>query len=405
MTDPVGPWARTACRTKWVLGYLVTAILLSCTPRPAPQVTLSYTDVLAGMTDTGFERVTEPMELVFPKDHGSHPDQQVEWWYLTGYLEDGAGQEYGYQFTLFRYGLARPQGDAMDMLFDHSTLYMGHFAVVDVKHELYLTAEHFARSPTNAHVADTGDAIRLHLDDWRMTIRGDNTMELYARANHEQVDFALTLDLSAGRPPLLHGQAGYSRKGPEHGQASMYYSVIGLETKGQLQIGERNLHVQGTSWFDHEWSTNSLAPGALGWDWFSLQLDNGAAVMFGLVRTPAMAQSGLDTVSGAHTRYYVSPVYVSPAGHMIPLTADEFALTTMGYWTSTRTGVRYPSRWHLVVPDLELECRIEPRLPQQEFVGIGVYWEGLVGARCLYNGVSLQGRGYVELTGYGPYPE
>ena len=40
--------------------------------------------------------------LRFPRDHGSHPDFRVEWWYVTGWLADGAGNDYGVQVTFFR---------------------------------------------------------------------------------------------------------------------------------------------------------------------------------------------------------------------------------------------------------------------------------------------------------------
>ncbi len=86
---------------------LAAATLLGCTARDPSPTRLSYTTILAGEVDSQFQRVTGPIHLRFPLDHGVHPDYQVEWWYLTGYLVDELGQEYGYQFTLFRFGLQR----------------------------------------------------------------------------------------------------------------------------------------------------------------------------------------------------------------------------------------------------------------------------------------------------------
>ncbi len=54
--------------------------------------------------DTPFGKVTPGRELRFPRDHGSHPEFRVEWWYVTGVLEASAGP-LGFQITFFR---ARP---------------------------------------------------------------------------------------------------------------------------------------------------------------------------------------------------------------------------------------------------------------------------------------------------------
>ena len=37
--------------------------------------------------------------------------------------------------------------------------------------------------------------------------------------------------------------------------------------------------VTGTAWMDHEWFTEQLAPDQVGWDWFSVQLDNHTELM------------------------------------------------------------------------------------------------------------------------------
>src|SRR6185369_13090783 len=40
--------------------------------------------------------------LVFPRDYGSHPAYRTEWWYVTGRVNDAAGNAYGVQVTFFR---------------------------------------------------------------------------------------------------------------------------------------------------------------------------------------------------------------------------------------------------------------------------------------------------------------
>ena len=39
---------------------------------------------------------------VFPRDHGSHKQFGLEWWYFTGHLSSESGRRFGYELTFFR---------------------------------------------------------------------------------------------------------------------------------------------------------------------------------------------------------------------------------------------------------------------------------------------------------------
>ncbi len=382
-----------------ILAGFATTFLMGCVNRQIHQPPPAYTEILKGETDGRFEQVLEPVGLSFPEDHGSHKDFQVEWWYLSGFLQNEGGHEYGYQFTLFRYGLQRNER-SHHSLFDRSTIYMGHFAVTDVSNQLFLSGERFARSPLMATVAGAGGTMNLHLDDWHMTIRDDNSLVLRVADHSAEVFFAADLSLKSFDPVLLHGTEGFSQKGPLPGQASMYYSLYNLETTGSLHVGEHSFEVHGTSWFDHEWSTGSLASDAIGWDWFSLQWDSAAALVLGGIRSGSSNSIAEFDSDQSHTYSYVSPIFVAPQGEVIRLEEDAYSISVTDYWTSDNTGVQYPSGWYLNLPELNIECEILPLMQGQEFIGVGIYWEGLVGTRCDFDGESKQGRGYVELTGY-----
>ncbi len=57
-----------------------------------------------------FRIATAPYTFVFPRDHGAHPGYQSEWWYFTGHLHARDGRRFGFELTIFRFGI-RP-GDA-----------------------------------------------------------------------------------------------------------------------------------------------------------------------------------------------------------------------------------------------------------------------------------------------------
>ena len=57
---------------------------------------------------------------------------------------------------------------------------------------------------------------------------------------------AVELELDTAKPVVLHGEAGLSRKGREPGNASYYFSLTRLPTRGTVTIGYKTLEVQGT---------------------------------------------------------------------------------------------------------------------------------------------------------------
>ena len=188
----------------------------------------------------------------------------------------------------------------------------------------------------------------------------------------------------------MHGDRGLSQKGPEPGNASYYYTLAGLDTAGQVTSGGQTVDVSGLSWMDHEYGTSALSEDAVGWDWFSVQLDNGAALMLAQVRT----------LDGGRLPQFKGTLAL-PDGSQAAIGASEFELTPLDEWTSRATGVTYPSGWRITVPEHEIELTLTPLIRDQELQGSYVYWEGAVRAAGELDGRPVQGSGYVELTGYG----
>ena len=64
----------------------------------------------------------------------------------------------------------------------------------------------------------------------------------------------------------------------------------------------------------------------------------------------------------------------------------------------------YPSGWTVKVPGERLDLVVEPAIADQELRAQGstgeTYWEGAVRVRGTRGGKPVQGKGYVELTGY-----
>jgi predicted secreted hydrolase len=203
-------------------------------------------------------------------------------------------------------------------------------------------------------------------------------------------DVALDLELSATKPVVLQGDRGLSRKGPESGNASFYYSFTRMPARGVVRLGAESLQVVGEAWMDREWSTSGLGADLQGWDWFALQLEDNRELMVYLLRR---RDGTVDPFSAG--------TLVAADGVVRALGASDVSVETLAQWTSPRSGVRYPARWRLTVPSAELRLDIEPRLADQELTVQARYWEGAVAVTGMAGAWSIKGQGYVELVGYG----
>ena len=230
----------------------------------------------------GFARADGTRPFDFPADHGPHLDFQTEWWYYTGNLETADGRAFGYQLTFFRRALI-PPGDRQQRASDWAAdqVYMAHFAVTDVAENDHRAFERFSRGAAGL-AGGSSPPYRVWLEDWRVEQNGEDADVV--RMVAAEGDVALDLQLIDRKGPVLQGERGYSRKGPDPGNASYYYSQTRLDTTGTVRIRQTSFDVAGWSWMDHEFSTSALAPNQVGWDWFALQLNDGSELMVFQIR-------------------------------------------------------------------------------------------------------------------------
>ena len=327
----------------------------------------------------------------FPRDHGSHPGFKTEWWYFTGHLESAAGERFGYQLTFFRQGIRLPQAStASTSRFVMNDLPFAHFAFTDVSKQRFVFSQRLSRGAFGeaGFDAPTADGARriAWLDDWSLTMSPDQEFTL--RARHEGVE--LHLRTRARKEWVQHGGDGISQKAEGIGRASHYYSGTRLEAEGTVTIDGRPVAVKGTSWFDHEWASNQLAPDQIGWNWFSLIFADGTELMLYQMR---LRNGGVDP--------YSSGTFVDAVGKARHLQVGDYTMTPVRHWKSDRTGGEYPIEWRVEVPALSISLIVSTPVPAQELVLEPIaYWEGLVEAKGTREGKPVEGQGYVELTGY-----
>jgi predicted secreted hydrolase len=348
--------------------------------RRAPFVFLLL--LISATPNDGFNRALHPRTWSFPRDHGRHDGFKTEWWYFTGNLKDSTGRSFGYQLTFFRTAFTanpttRPSPWAMN------DLYFAHAAITDLGDRTFTFKDILERGrPGLAWASDK--TLDVTLLAWSARIE-ENIIHLHA----SDKGFAIDLQCADGRGPILEGPGGVNPKGHQPGQASYYYSMTRLKTSGSLTVNSHSYKVEGQSWMDHEFSSNSLSPEQTGWDWMGLQLSNGDDLMIYRLRNKS---GGADFLSGTR---------ITPDGQPHYLSATDIAIEGSHPWKSPVSGGSYPQVW-------TLQCRGEPPLivksamPGQELITSEstkvTYFEGVANVTDAHG--KPAGEGYLEMTGY-----
>jgi predicted secreted hydrolase len=237
------------------------------------------------------------------------------------------------------------------------------------------------------------DRFRVWNEDWEVSLDDAGRHRLRAASG----DIAIELTLDPGKPMVAHGEHGYSRKGAEPGNATHYYSLTRMRTSGRLRVGGATHEVRGQSWMDHEFGTSLLEPGQAGWDWFSMQFDDGREVMLFRMRRR-------DGRPDPHS----SGTVVDRAGRADVLPAASLRFVPGRTWRSPASEATYPVSWRIEIPERDAVFEVTTPVDAQELLTGGstgvTYWEGTIDVEGRLDGQPVRGRGYLEMTGYTGRP-
>jgi len=315
-----------------------------------------------------------------------HPSFKTEWWYFTGNLLAADGKEFGYQLTFFRQGVIPPNQPVPPSNWIRRDVPFAHFAVSQITESKFHHFERLVRGVSGEAGFDEGSRLAW-IGNWECERTGPHDFRLRA----SEGDIRIDLKLSAEKLPVVHGIDGASRKSDAVGGYSHYYSLTRLKTAGTIQTGTASTTVTGCSWFDHEWASNQLTSQQVGWDWFSLQMDDGCELMLYQIRRK---DGSVDPAS--------SGTFIRADGTSLHIPHGSFRLEPVSTWQSPASGGRYPVKWRLAIPSLNLALTIAARFENQELRGEPfTYWEGAITADGTLAGTRTEARGYLEMTGYG----
>jgi predicted secreted hydrolase len=383
-----------------ILMILLPALIQSESQQGLPSATSAYRVALPGY------------HYEFPRDNFNHPEFQTEWWYYTGNLRSADGHQFGFELTFFRRAVRRAgsgppvvasrdrrviltkrrassggrDGDSTDWRVDD--LYLAHLALSDLDARRYLHTERLNRAGPGIAGADLRQS-RIWNGNWEVRWQGE-TQDLQAVGDR----FTLRLSMKSLKPPVIHGQNGISQKAAAPGRSSYYISLTRLATNGTVTLDEKGYEVTGLTWMDHEFFSSELDPDQVGWDWLSLQLDDGSELMLYRLRR-----------RDGSTDSYSAGTYIDPRGRARHLTAADYALEPgQSTWTSPETRATYPIRWRVQVASLGALLEVTTPLETQEFTSgsrfAPSYWEGAIRAEGRKSSRAVKAVGYLEMTGY-----
>ncbi len=308
-----------------------------------------------------------------PADEGAHP-AGIEWWYFNGHLTDDAARDYSFHFVTFQIGADQTEGDVSQ------SGQLLQLSLGDHANQVFLTGEKVSLKTPDA----TPGRFAVDLDGWQMSGDGKE----YALAFDTGV-YSASLNALSLKPAAFHQRTGFVNLGPAGD--TFYYTRPRLELSGTLTIDGVPRPVAGTGWMDHQWG--KFVSRQVGWDWMSLQLDDGSELMAALVWDPEDRQP--------FTSY---GTFIATDGTVRHLLDGDVILTPTGSWTSPATGIVYPMGWELRVEPLTLELALTPAQQDAEYprsrYGPPSYWEGAVSLAGAIDGSPVTGKGFVELVGY-----
>ncbi len=323
------------------------------------------------------------MEL--PKDEAAHYNSQMEWWYYTGHLKAEDGSPYGFEVSFFKRLLNEDRSPGC-LFFIPAYWFLdvgmlAHFAVSDLENKKFASDQldnvfrEWEASP---------DKLSVGISGWTAT--STNGLHILKA---DMSDYSIDLVLSPVKSPVFNGPGGIVAKSADY--SNYYYSYTNLNVTGTLTAKGKVKKVTGKAWMDHEYGTMKLNKSQVGWDWFSIQLDNNTELMlYNILKdNHVMAESG--------------GTYVDAEGKIRWLKLSDFNIKTLNTWTSKKSGAKYPAHWEIEIKPLNITLEVKPLMENQELALDPVtYWEGAVKARGTSSGKPVLGNGYVELVGYAP---
>jgi predicted secreted hydrolase len=320
------------------------------------------------------------------EDLVSQERYETEWWYYHGYLRADE-REFAFHVAFFRSSTEDVRiGSVFPLRWLAGQTRFSHFGLTDITRRRFRYGHQ--RSMFN-HGGTRRDRYHVWIRDWAVEANDEGH-----RVSVTLDDLVVDLRLSPIKPAVAHRVVCGLCDGP--GLPARYWSYPRMEAHGRLTADGRSADVSGTAWMDRAYGRLSIGRSDIdveGWDWFGIQLDDGRDLM---LHRPCEV-GGTDAGPACAT-------LIGENNEVEYLQDSDVSLVPQSYWTSRRTGVRYPVAWNIRAPKRGINLTVTPILRNQELDTRGTtclaYWEGPSEVVGTMEDSAVGGRCFMELVGY-----
>ena len=317
-------------------------------------------------------------KALLPREEAPHYKNSLEWWYLTGHLQDkDSDKRYGIEYVFFHFN-PRNKNDYL----------MAHVAVSDPQEQKFYY---------DYKLEKLSELLKPELPISLSTNHRGNTWtlsgqegEYLLKAMMGRHPVGIDLRTKRSKGILLHRGNGYETYG-DTVQVG-YYSYPRLDASGTIILEDKEMEVEGELWYDRQWNCASVALQDVAWDWISIQLENQEELMLYRVFRKS---DGMIKYGGSHFAKDETNTYIADG---------DIVLEELEHWKSPDSKASYPVKWKVSLPKMDYELVVEAEIPHQE-LGLRLiplkklfYWEGMCKVEGAKSGKPVYGKGYVEIT-------
>jgi predicted secreted hydrolase len=338
---------------KWITLTFLTVYITSCSTFVTTNDTKDYFATL-------------------PKDEGIHPKNSLEWWYITGFLEDDNGKEYGIEYVFF------------------------HFRTKDRRQRLMMNVAITTPSDSTFYYDYQIELLRDYAKEGLpLNFKLENHQWIGELGNYNIISSfnnglrGFNLSTIKTEPVILHQGKGYVTYGDI--ASAGYYSIPRLETTGKLFLDGDSIPVTGELWYDRQWNCGAVTEKNVSWDWTAISFDNNTELMLYRV------------TRGKNKSIVYGGTFVKENNEIVDLAHEDIRIETSHIWKSPKTKKEYPMQWDINIEKIGFEGTLISRLHSQElelknWAQSKIYWEGMCTVNGTINNLPVKGKAYLEMT-------
>jgi len=373
----LGSWLR------WAVGILGSPLLLVATLLLAGLV--YKTVVRAEAVQAAFALPDPNIPLKLPRDLAARPEFRTEWWRYHGQVSGASGDNFAINFSFTQEWQPKNRLAGLFLWPSLKKMCDAWFSITDFQRKAFV---YYERSGTadERSVGSSAEEYQLRFGDW-LVEKANNGHRLAIRQNGQGFELVALPE----KQGILQGQAGYNWRGLD-GAPVYFLTYPRMALKGTLTLAGKEYRVAGSAWLDHESTSYELPPSTIGWDRFSLQLENNHELFLLIWRL----KDGTAAPDCPAT-------LILPDGSLVNLDQTSYEIKTVKYWFSARTKTAYPCAWTIRLPDNRAELNLVSQVEDQELLlhnGKQALWMGPCAVRGTWNNWPITGKGFAELAGY-----